>query len=262
MPVPQSLAGRIGAILASGLLAVPLLASHARAANPDILYQIVDRRCVPDQREHDSPAPCAHVDIPGGYAVLRDNSPRKPNHFLLIPTARITGIEDPAILSPAAPNYFADAWEARRFLSESYRRDIPRDWVALAINSQEGRTQNQLHIHIDCVRSDVRAALQAKEATLDATWKPVALPRYGHAYRAVRIAGETLDAVRPFLSVADGIPGARADMGLQTIAVVGAVFSDGTPGFYLLTDGADLSAGDGGSAEELQDYGCSQSDGS
>ena len=36
---------------------------------------------------------------------------------------------------------------------------LPCDWVSLAINSAAARSQNQLHIHVDCVRADVRKAL-------------------------------------------------------------------------------------------------------
>jgi CDP-diacylglycerol pyrophosphatase len=35
----------------------------------------------------------------------------------------------------------------------------PRDTISLALNSEFGRSQNRLHIHIDCVGADVRTAL-------------------------------------------------------------------------------------------------------
>ncbi len=45
-------------------------------------------------------------------------------------------------------------------------------------------------------------------------------------------------------------------MGLQTLVVAGARFSDGREGFVLLTDRADLARGDPGSGEDLQDHDC------
>ena len=35
---------------------------------------------------------------------------------ILAPTRRITGVEDPFLQSPEAPNYFDAAWRARTFL--------------------------------------------------------------------------------------------------------------------------------------------------
>ncbi|MET0331942.1 MAG: CDP-diacylglycerol diphosphatase, partial [Dyella sp.] len=43
-----------------------------------------------------------------GYAILKDH--HGPAQYLLIPTARITGIESPLLLRAGAPNYFAAAW--------------------------------------------------------------------------------------------------------------------------------------------------------
>ena len=40
------------------------------------------------------------------------------------------------------------------------------------------------------------------------------------------------------------------------LVLVGAVRSDGAPGFYLLADRADPARGDKASGEELQDHDC------
>jgi CDP-diacylglycerol pyrophosphatase len=56
----------------------------------------------------------------------------------------------------------------------------------------------------------------------------------------------------PFTLLADGLEGARAGMGLQTLVVVGATDPAGRPGFVILTDRADADTGAGG--EELQDH--------
>jgi CDP-diacylglycerol pyrophosphatase len=45
-------------------------------------------------------------------------------------------------------------------------------------------------------------------------------------------------------------------MGHQTLAVVGATLPGGQPGFILLASHADSTAGNPGSAEELQDHAC------
>jgi CDP-diacylglycerol pyrophosphatase len=225
------------------LTAVILALSGAGAAhadgptNSDALWQIVAGQCVPDDRQHGDPAPCAQVDLTAGqqhgYAVLKDIV--GATQFLLIPTARIAGIESPELLAPDATNYFAAAWRARIFVEHRAGRALPRDSVSLAINSSTGRTQNQLHIHIDCVREDVRQALADHAREVSASWTPVTV-------------------------LADGLAGARADMGSETLVVVGmgerGVGPDSRPGFIILADRADAATGNPGVGEQLQDHSC------
>jgi CDP-diacylglycerol pyrophosphatase len=234
-----------------GLTAALAVAGGARAANPDALWTIVHERCVPDQLRSASPRPCEIVDLAAGYSVLKDLVGE--TQFLLIPTARIGGIESPELLAPDAPNYFAHAWSVHALIGERAHRAVPRDAIALAINSIYGRTQNQLHIHIDCLRADVRAALRAHAAAIGESWSAVPAPLAGHRYLARRLADLS---VSPFRLLAEGVPGAAAAMGSHTLVLAGATFPDGGDGFYLLDGRADLASLDRGSGEELQDHGC------
>jgi CDP-diacylglycerol pyrophosphatase len=225
-------------------------------ADPDALWAIVHDRCVPDQEQYGDPAPCVWVNLSSGkqngYAVLKDIA--GTTQYLLIPTSRITGIESPAILAPDATNYFAAAWRARFFVEERARRSLPRDWVSLAINSEVGRSQNQLHIHIDCIRADVHEELTQHAAEISTTWAPFPVPLADHRYSAIGLNGDDLDTVNPFTLLADGIAGARTEMGLETLVVVGAVGPDGSPGFIALARHADAAAGDAATGEVLQDH--------
>jgi CDP-diacylglycerol pyrophosphatase len=133
---------------------------------------------------------------------------------------------------------------------------MPRDSMSLAINSDVGRTQNQLHIHIDCIRADVRQVLLSQRSAIGPRWAPLKVLLRHHRYRAMRITGETLAGQNPFKLLARGVPGARADMGRHTLVVVGMLFDGDVPGFILLDDHADPSHGDWGSGEELQDHAC------
>jgi CDP-diacylglycerol pyrophosphatase len=251
---------RAGAVLAAAALtALTALTSPAPShaqTDPNALWSIVNGSCVPDQLQHDEPAPCAQVDLSGGeeagYAVLKDLV--GPLQFLLIPTARITGIESPSILDPDAPNYFAAAWRARPFVEQRAGRSLPREWMSLAINSEQARTQTQLHVHVDCVRADVHDALTQHASEIGTAWAPFPVPLAGRHYSAIAVAGVDMDAINPFDLLADGIPGARADMGDQTLVVVGALSRDGEPGFVILTDRADAATGDLASGESLQDH--------
>lgn len=238
------------------LLLLALAALPARAADPDALWHIVHDRCVPDQQAHGDPTPCARVDLAGGTAVLKDIV--GATQFLLIPTARVTGIEDKALLAPGTPNYFAAAWQARALVDQRAGRALPRDDLGLAINSIHGRTQNQLHIHIDCLRPDVIAALRDHAPALGTTWAPFPAKLLGHAYLGRRIASADLARVDPFALLAQGVPGAGADMGRWTLVVAGITLG-GAPQFVLLADQANLLAGDRGSGEELLDQACAVS---
>lgn len=239
-------------------LGAALVLSPARASDPSALWNIVNGQCVPDEQTKHDPAPCVEVDVADGvaqgYAVLKDL--RGVAQFLLIPTARISGIDDPAILAPDAVNYFADAWRSRYFTEERLGAPQPRDVIVLAINSAYGRTQNQLHIHIDCVRPDVRAALAANLGKITGVWTPFPVPLAGHAYRAIRLRQETLDDTNPFRVLADKDPGAAATMKSQTLVLVGENFPDGSNGFVLLDGTANPTSGNFGSGEELQDHTC------
>jgi CDP-diacylglycerol pyrophosphatase len=226
-------------------------AAHANA-DPNALWTIVHDQCVPDQEASGDPAPCSLVDLDAGerrgYAVLKDLV--GATQFLVIPTERILGIESPALLEPDAANYFAAAWDASSFVDPRAGIDIPRDWMSLAVNSAVARTQNQLHIHIDCVRADVRDAVSRHIADLGPDWAPFPEPLTGHPYLAMAVEGETLAGTNPVQLLAKRVD----DMGLETLVVVGTYLGAGQPGFVLLAGQAEPAAGIPGAGEELQDH--------
>jgi CDP-diacylglycerol pyrophosphatase len=245
-------------IVLAALAALVAFASPGHAADPDALWKIISGQCLPNEKEYGQPAPCAVVDLDDGeakgYVVLKDQT--GDTQYLLMPTAKITGIEDPAVLAPSAPNYFADAWRERHFTIDAAKAALPRNAISLAVNSTFGRSQNQLHIHIDCVRADVRDAVQRQLASIGDKWAPLAQPLAGHRYRALRVAGENLGGSNPFKLLADGVPGAREAMGKQTLVVLGAELPGGGPGFIILDDAINLPVNDRASGEELQDHLC------
>jgi CDP-diacylglycerol pyrophosphatase len=248
---------RIARRLAMGAACVLLLACRASAADPDALWNIVHGQCVPNEERTHDPAPCAAVDLAGGdargFAVLKDR--RGATQYLLIPTARISGIESPVLLSPDAPSYWQDAWDARRYVSDRAGRELPRDAVGLAINSAHARTQEQLHIHVDCLRPDVRDTLRQHASEIGREWAVLDVDLAGHRYRAMRVMGEELGTTDPFrLLVEGGV--ASTDMGGQTLVVAGAVFPGEGDGFVILADRFDPITGDFASGESLLDHSC------
>jgi CDP-diacylglycerol pyrophosphatase len=224
----------------------------AVAANPNALWEIVHDYCEPAAEGKPVEQKCADVNLAGGYAVLKDLVGIA--QYLLIPTARVSGIESALLLEPDMPNYWRAAWSARRFVDAKLGRTLPRDEVSLAINSSRGRTQNQLHIHIDCLAQDVVRTLREVGPTIGTEWAPLPVRLRGHAYSAMRIDDADLIRTDPFKLVAPYAASRGQPMGDQTLLLVGTLRRDGAPAFFLLND--HVQPGDRASAEELQDHTC------
>jgi CDP-diacylglycerol pyrophosphatase len=231
-----------------------IASSPVRAADPNALWRIVHDLCVTDMKLRRHPAPCAAVNLSGGYAVLKDI--RGATQLLLIPTDRVAGIESPELLAPGSPNYWQAAWAARPIFEKRAGTPVLRADIGLAINSIYGRSQNQLHIHIDCARVDVQSALRKNAHRIGRNWSDLAVDLAGRRYRAMRLDGADLGERDPFKLLAKGDPAARADMGLETLVVIATGSDDREPGFVLLSHRADLARGDRAAGEDLLDHGC------
>ncbi|MFH7428718.1 CDP-diacylglycerol diphosphatase, partial [Pseudomonas syringae group genomosp. 7] len=66
--------------------------------------------------------------------------------------------------------------------------------ASLALNSPHGRSQHQLHIHVDCLRADVLRALDTHAAAVGSRWAPLPVLLRGHQYQARLLPGEELTA--------------------------------------------------------------------
>jgi CDP-diacylglycerol pyrophosphatase len=134
-------------------------------------------------------------------------------------------------------------------------RPLPREAIGLAINSSVGRSQDQLHIHIDCVAPAISAALAAHSAELTSEWRPLSFDLAGRRYVARKLESADLSEADPFRTLADGDEGAREHMALETLVAIGARFAE-KDGFILLADRADPAAGDMAHGEDLLDHSC------
>ena len=234
-----------------------LFAINAPAqADPNALWRIVHGECVPHMEAGLGPKPCERVDldggVPQGVAILKDLV--GVAQMLAIPTRRITGIEDPQMLAPDPPPVFAVAWGAKTFVEARLGRALPREAVGLAINSKWARSQEQLHVHVDCMAVPVMKALAEYASALDGQWRAMTVPLQGRVYFARRVDSRDLVDVAPLKLLADGvIKGAREHMGAYSLAAVGATF-EGKAGFVLLADQFSLEGG--GHAEDLEDHDC------
>ena len=219
------------------------------------LWRIVHDQCVPHFEAGLGPTPCESVNLSDGeaqgVAILKDLV--GVAQMLAIPTRRITGIEDPQMLAPDAPKVFAAAWAAKALVEARLGHALPREAVALAINSKWARSQDQLHVHIDCAAAPVVKALAGYASAVDGQWRAMTVPLNGRVYFARRADLANLHDVAPVKLLADGLEGASANMGAYSLAAIGATF-DGEPGFILLADQFSLEGG--GHAEDLEDHDC------
>jgi CDP-diacylglycerol pyrophosphatase len=202
-------------LLAAAIAACAPGAAHGPRS--DGLYRAM-RACLADP---EGPS-CTFVDPGLGFVVIKDDDPAKPAAWLLVPSTDVTGIEDPAVFQAPVALFWQIGWEAGRDLVPAFR-----DGLGLAINSKAGRSQNLLHIHISCLRPDVRAAIAAADIGPDWADAPF-LPLAGQTFNARRVP--RLEP-SPFLLLRD-LPGAAEEMANQSLAVVGHPGG----GYVLLTD--------------------------
>ncbi|WP_192458225.1 CDP-diacylglycerol diphosphatase [Musicola keenii] len=240
------------------LLVLPLLAvalylwrEYSPRGNGNALWTFVSEQCVPNQQQHAAPAPCLDVDLPHRYALFKDR--RGPYHNLLIPTDRISGIESPALLETGTPAYFAAAWNYRDRLSRQMGKPINDAYIGLAINSLFGRTQNQLHIHISCLKPDVYRTLQDHTSAITTDWRALPQPLEGHTYLAKKLSDNDLIRQDPFRLLAQYAQSTNDNMENYGLAL--AALPSGERVLLAVHRGF-LGLMNRGSAEEILDVGC------
>ena len=216
--------------------------------NSNALWQIISEKCVPNQARSGNPAPCQQVNTAQGYVTLKDLN--GPLQYLLMPIEKITGMESPIILEPTTSNLFAAAWLQRSLLAKKRGAPIADSALSLAINAQYGRTQNQLHIHISCLRPDVRQRLDALSPKLNEQWQPATLRKHRYLIRTLSTAELAQQSV--FIRLATEVPNARSEMGQYGMAL--AELPDGR--LALLALERNWLMLNSGSAEEIQDHQC------
>jgi CDP-diacylglycerol pyrophosphatase len=197
-------------------------AAYAMELHRMALWQVV-RACVADYKLTGAPFPCLEVDLSGGEergtVVLR---PPLSDDTIVVPTRRITGVEDPFLRSPEAPNYFDAAWRARAFLKGPNGRAPEREAVALFVNTATQRTQDQLHIHVGCLVPYARRTLAAAAPKVPiGAWAQIG-PVVPHTmFWAYRIPGTDLASVNPFRLAAEEFAGKSKGPGDLAVAVAG-----------------------------------------
>jgi CDP-diacylglycerol pyrophosphatase len=218
----------------AALVALSACAALAVTFDRGALWQVV-QACVADAKLTGAPFPCLDVDLEGGeergFIILR--SPLT-GETILAPTRPSVGVEDPFLQSPEAPNYFAAAWRGRSFLVSSDGKAPQRDQVALIVNSRPVRVQDQLHIHIGCLRPRVQRFLDQAAPTMPLGELRLIGPVIPHqVFWGMRLRSRDLTDVEPFRIVFDRFGKAIPNPADLTIIVAGAPAAD-DDGFLIL----------------------------
>lgn len=221
-------------------------------AHSDALWRLIERDCQGGQSPRGD---CLQVRPAADHRDVLVKDAHGHYQFLLMPLDKVSGIESPTLYRRGAPNYFAAAWQARTRTEQALGQPLPRSVASLALNSPHGRSQHQLHIHVDCLRADVLQALEENRATLGTQWAPLPVLLRGHQYQVRLLPGEALTA-NPLNLLAYGLSGVDK-VGQWSLLVAGREDVHGVPGFILLATQLDPDSGNDASAEELQDHACS-----
>ncbi len=185
------------------------------------LYAVV-LSCALAQDTLGHPFPCLAVAPTGASprtAVLR--APGLRTHVILVPTARVPGIEDPRLRHAPWGALWSDALQARRFVTEGAGFPVPAAAVALAVNADVTRSQDQLHIHAECLRPALLAAVRAERRTLGPDWRPLPRPFAGDRFLARLTSAAEIAHANLFTSIAQA-PGFGGDLSGVTALVVAA----------------------------------------
>ncbi len=228
---------------------------YAASGLPRDLLRRVELTCLANAWVTGSAFPCLSVDKTRGVVVLR--APSQDTHVVVVPIAPVPGVESPELQRDDAPNYLRDAWDARSYVEAEVRRPLGWDDVGLAVNSRSTRSQDQLHIHVDCVDGRVKRALASELDRIPADrWLNGGLVIHDREVWTRRVDSPTLDGVNLF-KMADAIPGFARSPAETMLAVLGVVGADGRRGFVAVAGQSDPARGASQfTSEHLLDHRC------
>ena len=249
---------RSSTVLLAFLVLVVSAGAGADAGARGLLWRVV-QTCLASHYVTGGAFPCLAVETAngteGGYAVLR--APLDGRHVIVTPTVRTIGIEADRLRAADAPDYFRDAWSIRHFVTDGLTRQPSREDLAMAVNSRLGRSQDQLHIHVDCVRPAVKQALQRQAASLSLDrWTQIAVLPHAPRYWALPVRSEDLAGVNVFTLVAKGLAVDPRRMDDMTVVVAGSDNIHDRPGFIVLARQRVANSVDEAHGEALLNHSC------
>ncbi|MER8520745.1 MULTISPECIES: CDP-diacylglycerol diphosphatase [unclassified Mesorhizobium] len=237
--------------LTIALLTAAVTDVGSASAHRNALWQVV-QTCALAAAHLGSAFPCEEVILPRqgvpGSALIK--SPRYRTEFLLTPLTAVAGLESPSVRWQGSSQLWNRAWKARSKVSASLGRHLPRTAIAMAVNSRTERSQDQFHIHIDCVAVSVEKKLVLKGPKVEGPWQLLPLALMGKRYWIKAVDKPDLETTNVVGIIASGLPQARRAMHHVNVVVVGAELAGARPGFYILTNW------ESSAAERLLDHDC------
>ncbi len=250
MPSNRSTTAIIAALIAATCSTSDFFVGAARASDRSSLWHVV-QGCVALKQTTGITFPCTDVELPStgnnGTVVLK--SPRYPTEFLVTPATHVEGVESAELSQPVAAHLWQDAWDSRSLVEDKLGRTLPASGVGLVVNSAGSRTQDQFHIHIDCVAASVTKALAEFVRDGRSDWQELDQPLAGNRYMARLLTGADLAADNPTALVAAALPQGKS-LRKASIAVVGVGEGHQSDGFVVLASFTDKAA------EPLLDHHC------
>lgn len=203
--------------------------------------------------------PCLAVDTGRGSnrgdVILR--APNDKTQVLVVPIAKTEAVKG-AMHSWKEPNFFQDAWRARKYVIAAAHHRLADHDIGLALNARPMRSQDQLHIHVDCVAQVTTNQLRRHDDEVyPGQWSKLRFPLMGRYYWAMRLSSDLgrNDVVALAADLFELSPGAFESIGL---AVIPRLVEKEPLGFYLLADQyIPHRDPNGGYGEALLDHTCS-----
>lgn len=154
----------------------------------------------------------------------------KDCHFLLVPTDRVTGVED--TLHRDTHPYWNWVWLAAATPYNPIKHKVSDNSIGLAINPKTHRGQDQLHIHIGSLRNFLRGLLSEKYVPHNGNW---------HQLPARDVYGKTCHAKfvnsSPFPSPFKEVSGHFGEGNMQHAGIILAGHVEGgiLKGYYIVS---------------------------
>ncbi|WP_158266657.1 CDP-diacylglycerol diphosphatase [Alsobacter soli] len=209
------------AAIGAAAVAALCLGSPAQAQSRQALWTVV-RACALAQATFGVALPCRSIETAAGVSVAVVDPPLPQAHTLVVPTDRVIGVEAEPLAGAAGANYAALAW--RTALGASSGR---WDGAGMVVNSARVRSQDQLHVHVDCLSPRGRGVVARLLPAAQTRWR-----RIGRDWFLATDA--SAGGFNPFALIRQ-IPGEPAPATVN-VAVLGVMTQAGAPGYLVLAN--------------------------
>lgn len=181
-----------------------------------------------------------------GYVIKKDR--RGATHFLLLPLASLSGVEDPALRRAEARHYFAQAWAHRGLVAAAAGVALRDEQLGIVVNPRRSRSQDHLHLHINQILPALASQLAAHGPKRDGRWETMVWS--DRVLHAIRIPQARFDGVNPF-RLLDEVAAQGIELEAAMLLMTAGTDDAGEPVFYLMAGRYGEAARGGWDFEDL-----------